>query len=194
MNKTLNMKLDVEKLDKGEFYISVANNDIVKIKNTDRFLDSSEEISNEQWEEHKQYQLAKYYRPIKQNIASQPTEEEINEMIKQFKTDLISKNLIETSCLHKLEISAPERFKEIKNDFEFRTPKDNEYKPRIRQQEISVIFSLAFELDYTFDNAKFIQMLKGENDMFNQSNSGTRTAEFTIDGKSKTEQYYYFQW
>ena len=93
--------------------------------------------------------------------------------------------------MHKLEISAPERFKEIKSDFEFRTAKDNEYKPRIRQQEISVIF-LAFGLDYTFDNAKFIQMLKGENDMFNQSNSGTRTAEFTSDGKSKTEQYYYF--
>ncbi|MGJ0310839.1 ATP-binding protein [Aliarcobacter cryaerophilus] len=195
INKTLNKKLeDVENLNKGEFYVSVPNNDIVKMRNTDSFLDSTEEISNEQWEEHKQYQLAKYYRPIKQNIASQPTEEEINEMIKQFKADLISKNLTETSCLYKLKTSAPERFKEIKNDFEFRTPKDNEYKPRIRQQEISVIFSLAFELDYIFDNAKFIQMLKGENDMFNQSNSGTRTAEFTIDGKSKTEQYYYFQW
>ena len=36
MNKTLNMKLDVEKLDKGEFYISVANNDIVKIKNKEK--------------------------------------------------------------------------------------------------------------------------------------------------------------
>ena len=135
-----------------------------------------------------------YYRPIQNKLSSQPTDEEINEMIKQFKADLISKNLAERSCLYKLKISAPERFKEIKNDFEFRTPKDNEYKPRIRQQEISVIFSLAFELDYTFDNAKFIQMLKGENDMFNQSNYGTRTAEFTTDGKSKTEQYYYFQY
>ena len=188
------MKLeDVEKLDKGEFYISVANNDIVKIKNTDRFLDSSEEISNEQWEEHKQYQLAKYYRYIKPKTVSQTTEEELKIMIQQFKADLISKNLTESSCLYKLEISAPERFKEIKNDFEFRTPKDNKYKPRIRQQEISVIFSLAFELDYTFDNAKFIQMLKGGNDMFSQSSSGTRTVEFTTDEKSKTEQYYYFQ-
>ena len=193
LNKTLNTKLnDVENLDKGEFYLSVENNDIEKIKSTDRFLDVSEEISNIQWEEHKQYQLVHNYREIKPKTASQPTDEEINKMIKQFKADLISKNLTETSCLYKLEISAPERFKEIKNDFKFRTPKDNEYKPRIRQQEISVIFSLAFELDYTFDNTKFIQMLKGENDMFNQSNSGTRTAEFTADGKSKTEQYYYF--
>ena len=193
LNKTLNTKLnDVENLDKGEFYLSVGNNDVVKMKNTDKFLDSSEEISNEQWEEHKQYQLLHNYREIKPKTASQPTDEEIREMIQQFKVDLISKNLTETSCLYKLEISAPERVKEIKNDFEFRTPKDNEYKPRIRQQEISSIFSLAFELDYTFDNAKFIQMLKGGNDIFNQSNSGTRTTEFTTDGKSKTEQYYYF--
>lgn len=194
LNKTLNTKLnDVENLDKGEFYLSVGNNDVVKMKNTDRFLDSREEISNEQWEEYKQYQLVHNYRPIKSKTISQPTDDELKAMIKQFKVDLISKNLSEVSSLYKLQISAPERFKEIKNDFEFRTPKDNEYKPRIRQQEISVIFSLAFELDYTFDNAKFIQMLKGENDMFNQSNYGTRTAEFTTDRKSKTEQYYYFQ-
>ena len=193
LNKTLKTKLDLNSLNIGECYISVLNNEIIKAKNTNRFLNNLEEISIDEWKVNEEYQLTKNYRLINSKNL-QPTEVEINEMIKQFKTDLISKNLIETSCLHKLEISAPERFKEIKNDFEFRTPKDNEYKPRIRQQEISVIFSLAFELDYTFDNAKFIQMLKGENDMFNQSNSGTRTAEFTIDGKSKTEQYYYFQW
>ena len=195
LNKTLNRKLnDVEKLNKGEFYLSVVNNDIVKMKNTDRFLDSNEEISNEQWEENEQYQLVHNYRDLKPKTASQPTEEELKVMIQKFKADLISKNLREASYLSKLKTSAPERFKEIKNDFEFRTPKDNEYKPRIRQQEISVIFSLAFELDYTFDNSKFIQLLKTGNDMFNQSNSGTRTAEFTADGKSKTEQYYYFEW
>lgn len=193
LNKTLNTKLnDVENLDKGEFYLSVGNNDIIKVKNTDRFLDSSEEISNKQWEEHKHYQLERYYRLINPKTTTQPTDDELKTMIQKFKADFISKNLAEASCLYKLEISAPERFKEIKSDFEFRTPKDDEYKPRIRQQEISVIFSLAFKLDYIFDNAKFIQMLKGENDMFNQSSSGTRTAEFTADGKSKTEQYYYF--
>lgn len=195
LNKTLNRKLnDVENLDKGEFYLSVGNNDIIKVKNTDRFLDSSEEISNEQWEEHKHYQLKRYYRLTKPKTTTQPTFDEIKKMIQQFKNDFISKNLTETSCLYKLEISAPERFKEIKHDFEFRTPKDNEYKPRIRQQEFSIIFSLAFELhNYTIDNSKFIQLLKGENDIFNQSSSGTRTAEFTADGKSKTEQYYYFE-
>ncbi len=194
LNKTLNTKLnDVENLDKGEFYLSVGNNDIIKVKNTDKFLDSSEEISNEQWEEHKHYQLERYYRLTKPKTTTQPTDDELKAMIQKFKADFISKNLTETSCLYKLNTSATsKKFKELEHDFEFRTSKDDEYKPRIRQQEISVIFSLAFKLDYTFDNAKFIQMLKGENDMFNQSSYGTRTAEFTSDGKSKTEQYYYF--
>ena len=89
------------------------------MKNTNRFLDSSEEISNEQWEEHKQYQLVHNYREIKPIKASQHTDEELKAMIQQFKADLISKNLTETSCLYKLKISAPEKFKEIKHDFEF---------------------------------------------------------------------------
>ena len=115
-------------------------------------------------------------------------------MIQKFKADLISKNLAETSCLYKLNNSAPEKIKEIKDDFEYITIKDKKYRPRIIQKEISTIFSLAFELDYTFDNTRFIQMLKGEDDMFNRSSSGTRTAEFSSNGKSNTEQYYYFEW
>lgn len=193
LTNALNAELDnPENLIAGQFYFQEDNKEPFKIQNTDRFLDGKENMTISQQEEHKQHQLVHYYRPIKSKIASQPTDEELKVMIQQFKNDFISKNLTETSCLYKLEISAPERFKEIKHDFEFKTPKDNEYKPRVRQQEISTIFKLAFELDYTFDNAKIIQMLKGENDMFNQYRSGTRTNEFTLDGKSKTEQYYYF--
>ena len=195
LSNALNAELDnPESLITGLFYYQEDNKKPFKIQNTDKFLDDKENLSFDEQMENLKYIIDNYYRPIKPKTASQPTFNEIKEMIQQFKNDFISKNLTETSCLYKLEISASERFKEIKSDFEFRTAKDNEYKPRIRQQEISVIFSLAFELDYTFDNAKFIQMLKGENDMFNQSSSGTRTAEFTADGKSKTEQYYYFEW
>ena len=195
LSNALNAELDnPESLITGLFYYQEDNKKPFKIQNTDRFLEGKEDLPRNKQMENLKYIIDNYYRPIKPKTASQPTFNEIKEMIQQFKNDFISKNLTETSCLYKLEISASERFKEIKSDFEFRTAKDNEYKPRIRQQEISVIFSLAFELDYTFDNAKFIQMLKGENDMFNQSSSGTRTAEFTADGKSKTEQYYYFEW
>jgi len=58
MNKTLNTKLkDVEKLDAGEFYLSVGKNDILKIKNTDILLDGKQNITDTQWHELKQYQL-----------------------------------------------------------------------------------------------------------------------------------------
>ena len=42
-------------------------------------------------------------------------------------------------------------------------------------------------------NRKFIAQLKSEDadDMFNQTDSGTRSGDFTDDGESKTEQYYY---
>lgn len=182
-----------ESLLAGLFYFKEDNKKLFKIQNTDRFLDGKENLSFDEQMENLKYIIDNYYRPTKSKTASQPTFDEIKKMIQQFKFDLISKNLTETSCLYKLEISAPERFKEIKSDFEFRTAKNNEYKPRIRQQEISVIFSLAFELhNYTIDNSKFIQLLKSEDDIFSQSSPGTRTAEFTSDGKSKTEQYYYF--
>ena len=54
--------------------------------------------------------------------------------------------------------------------------------------------TIAFELNELISNRKFISQLKHENvdDMFNQTDSGTRSAEFTDDGKSTTEQYYYF--
>jgi hypothetical protein len=194
MNKTLHTKLDdVENLSKGQFYVSVGNNNIVKIQNTDRFIDDKEEISAEHYQELIQYQLNHYYRSIKPKITVQPTEEEWETMIQQFKTDLIFKNLTKSSCLHKLVISAPERLEEIKEDFEYFTKRNQLYRPRVRQQELSTIFQLVFELDYLIDNSKFIDKLKGAGDMFDRScSSGTRSAKFTSDGASKTEQYYYF--
>lgn len=195
LSNALNAELDnPENLIAGLFYFQEDNKKPFKIQNTDKFLDEKEDIPRNQQMENLRYSIDNYYRLIKPKIASQPTEEELKVMIQKFKADLISKNLTETSCLYKLEISAPERWKEIKNDFEFRTPKDNEYKPRIRQQEICTIFQLAFELNELISNRKFISQLKSENvdDMFNQTDSGTRSAEFTDDGKSTTEQYYYF--
>jgi len=199
LNKTLNTKLnDVENLDKGEFYLSVGNNDIEKIKSTDRFLDVNEEISNIQWEEHKQYQLIHNYRELKSKTASQPTEDEIIAMIQKFKEDvklvLSSQKDIESSYLINVGNSASDKLKEIKSDINYFDANKNIIRPRIRQQEISTIFQLAFELNELISNRKFISQLKHENvdDMFNQTDSGTRSAEFTDDGKSTTEQYYYF--
>ena len=192
MNKTLNTKLkDVENLAKGVFYASVANNDVVKFKNTDIFLNTDKEISDGQWQEHKQYQLSQYQRNINPEIKSKPTEDELKQMIHQFKSDIISKNLTESSCLYKLKTTAPERFTEIESDFEYRTIRDKEYRPRMRRPEISTIFKLAFELEDLIDNTDFTQMLKGDNAMFDKTDSGTRSKNF--GGSSGSEQYYYFK-
>jgi hypothetical protein len=194
INKTHNINLEAENLNKGEQYIVNGNNIVTKSKNTTRFLDATEEISSEQWEEIIQHQFKTYYRPINQNTSSQqPTEDDLMQMIQQFKKDIIMKNLTETSCLYKLKETAPLRFKEISKDFEFVTISDEKYTPRMRQAEISTVFALAFNLDTIIDNEKFTQMLKGEDDMFNQTARGTRLAEFTSDG-TKTRQYYYFEW
>ena len=193
LSNALNAELDnPESLLAGLFYFQEDNKKPSKIQNTDRFLNGKEDLPRDKQMENLKYIIDNYYRPIKPKTASQPTDEELKAMIKQFKADLISKNLTESSCLYKLKFSAPKKFEEIESDFEYKTIKTKEYTPRVRQQEISSIFSLAFELDFTFDNSKFITMLEDENDMFNQSSSGTRTTEFTADGKSKTEQYYYF--
>lgn len=193
LNKTLNTKLeDVENLSVGEFYSSVANNSVVKFKNTERFLDESEENSFNKQEAIKKYQLEHYYRPLNDTNTKVFTTENYMSMLKIFKADIISKNLTQSSCLQKLEQSEPKRFKEIAEDFEYVTTKGGKYQPRIRQKEISTVFELAFELHSDINNAKFIQMLKDENNMFNQTKSGTRPGKYTYDGISKTEQYYYF--
>lgn len=190
--------LDKESIDKipnlpaGQFYLKANNQDLLLTQNTGKLLDGKINISMQELSKLKQEQLI-YYRPIKTQ-SSQPSEDDLIKMLEQFKADLISKNLTNTSCLNRCEMLAPKRFKEIADDFEFVTLKDKKYRPRVRQKEISTIFKLAFELNYTLDNPKFIQMIKGENDMFNQTSSGTRLGEFTNDGTTQTEQYYYFDY
>ena len=144
------------------------------------------------------YQLIHNYRELKSKTASQPTEDEIIAMIQKFKEDvklvLSSQKDIESSYLINVGNSASDKLKEIKSDINYFDANKNIIRPRIRQQEISTIFQLAFELNELISNRKFISQLKHENvdDMFNQTDSGTRSAEFTDDGKSTTEQYYYF--
>ena len=198
LNKTLNTKLDdVENLNKGECYISVANNEIIKGKNTTRFLDNNEEISDFQWQETKQYQLKQYYRHVKEQTTSQPTEDELLQMIQQFKSDvklvLSSQKSIETSCLNNLH---SDMLQEITSDIQYFDDNKGITRPRIRQQELNIIFKIANGLDDFMSNRKFIPLLKSENedDIFNQTDSGTRSAEFTDNSKTQTEQYYYLQW
>lgn len=186
MNRTLNKKLDVEKLSKGEFYISVVENEIVKVQNTNRFLDEKEHISDEQLEAHKQFQLKHYYRAT-QEVLTQPTEHELDIMLDEMVAAISSADLSDSSCLKKLQISDPERFKEIESDFSYFEPKTNQKLPRIRQQELSTVFKLAFEQSHLIENRKFTEMLKDKKPMFLEAISQTRKLK---DGVSKTEKYY----
>lgn len=196
LSKALNEKLDnPEKLLVGEFYFQEDDKSPLKIKNTDRFLDGKENTSPEYYDELIQYQNLLYYKDINSKESVQYTEDEINTMIQQFKDDLISKNLTKTSCLYKFIESASKKFDEIEQNFEYVTIKDQKYTPRVLKRGINEIFKLAFELDFLIDLDEFAKKLasQDENDMFNNTSSGTRQKEFTDDGKTKTEQYYYFQ-
>ncbi|MDD2697923.1 MAG: DUF87 domain-containing protein [Arcobacteraceae bacterium] len=201
INKTHNINLEAENLNKGEQYIVNGNNIVTKSKNTTRFLDATEEISSEQWEEIIQHQFKTYYRPINQNTSSQqPTEDDLMQMIQQFKNDvksvLSSKISIESSSLNNLSKKHSEKFDEIKSDITYFDTNKGIARPRIRQQEISTIFQMVFGLREAISNRKFIALLKSENqdDLFNQTDSGTRLGDFTDNGKTQTEQYYYLTW
>ena len=85
MNKTLNEKLeDVEKLSAGEFYIKSGNNELIKIQNSDKLIGDKKSITNEDWQENKQYQLDKYYRYITRVKTQEEKEIELNKRIDEF--------------------------------------------------------------------------------------------------------------
>ena len=85
MNKTLNEKLeDVEKLSAGEFYIKSGNKELIKIQNSDKLIGDKKSITNEDWQENKQYQLDKYYRDITRVKTQEEKEIELNKCIDEF--------------------------------------------------------------------------------------------------------------
>lgn len=183
----------IPNLNAGQFYLKANNTDLVLIQNSDKLLDGKIDISKQELEELTRNQLI-YYREIETQKKPLPNEDELMEMIQKFKNDLSSKNLTESSCLHKLKVSVPKLLNEIEQNFEYKTIKDHKYTPRVLKRGINEIFKLAFELDFLIDLDEFAKKLaaQDENDMFNYTDSGTRQKEFTDDGKTKTEQYYYF--
>ena len=187
MNKTLNTKLEnVEKLETGEFYIQSGTNDVIKIKNTTKLLNGNESISNEEWEEHKQYQLKNYYRStIKEDLEEEEAKNEIDfdEMIDEFIKAIKTQNLSDESCLRRLE---SKRFEEIEADFNFE--KDGIKQPRIRQQEINIVFQLAFNQDDIIEKTEFFKKLKEKDSMFDEAKMMTRDKKYR--GENPQEKYY----
>jgi len=199
LKKVLNNEVvnEIPNLSVGQFYLKANNEDGLFIQNSDQLLDGKVDISPLELKELKEY-LARDYRPIEDVVVTQPTEDEMSQMIQQFKNDvklvLSSHKSLESSCLNNVGNTAPERLTEIKSDIEYIDK--GIVRPRIRQQELSTVFQLAYELLDCMSNRKFITQLKSEDkdDMFNQTDSGTRSGEFTDNGKTKTEEYYYLEW
>jgi hypothetical protein len=151
MNKTLHTKLDdVENLSKGQFYVSVGNNNIVKIQNTDRFIDDQEHISDEQWQELKQYQLDHFYRPLKEYVTPQLKEEDFNKKIDSFINDIKSKDPQRFQAIKEID---PDMFGEIEHNF-------NDGEGYIAQPELKSYFNILNDNIYSKRNRDFIELLK----------------------------------
>ncbi|MCD6432605.1 MAG: DUF87 domain-containing protein, partial [Sulfurimonas sp.] len=196
MNKTLNTKLeDVTKLTAGEFYFQSGNSDIIKIRNTKKLLDGEGRISDEEWEEYKQYQLKHYYRSTKKEEIDPRIEYqkviEHSEMLNEFMDAIKSKNVSDQSCLRKIEISDTDRFKEIKADFDYINSDTKKQQPRIRQQEINIVFKLAFEQKELIDKDEFFKKLRTKQLMFTKPKMMSRDKQYRDKDKGKSQERYY---
>lgn len=179
MNKTLNTKLeDVENLTAGEFNLQSGTNKVMRIRNSNKLLEGIANISDEEWQESKKYQIETYYRSTLKVEVVDAKGEELNEMIDEFIRAVKSKDLSESSCFRKIKDLDPRRYEEIEDDFK---------KDRIRQQEISTVFQLAFEQQKLIENGEFTKMLRDKNEIFNEAKMQSQDKKYR--GK-KQEKYY----
>lgn len=192
MNKTLNTKLeDVTKLTAGEFNLQSGADDVMRIKNTEKLLNRKENISDEQWEEHKQYQLEHFYRStIIEEIDRRTIIQEamdISKLIDEFIQAIKGTNLSESSCLKRIEKSDPDRFEEIQSDFNYINTDTQKKQPRIRQQEINIVFKLAFNQDELIPKDVFFRKLRKQL-MFNNTTMQARNEKYR---QNKPQEKYY---
>ena len=103
-------------------------------------------------------------------------------MIDKFIQAIKTQNLSDESCLRRLE---SKRFEEIEADFNFE--KDGIKQPRIRQQEINIVFQLAFGQDKEIDNRKFSDILKPKDTMFKETETMSQDKKY----RNKTQEKYY---
>lgn len=87
-----------------------------------------------------------------------------SDKIDKFIEDILNLDLSESSCLRKIEFVDKKRYEEIQEDFNYE--KDNNVQPRIRQQEINIVFQLAFEQNEPIDKIEFFKILKEKDTMF----------------------------
>jgi hypothetical protein len=174
MNKTLNTKLeDVSKLTAGEFNLQSGNNDVIRIRNTDKLLNGQESISDEQWEEHKQYQIEKHYRSTKKvDVEESQTnreKDEFNENLAKF-IALIKKGNPEKFLIG--DDLKSEDYEELKHNFE--DVDENRCFYIARPKMLTYFEALYGKTDFK-DNASFLDELKEKDSLFKQKADHNKT-------------------
>lgn len=168
MNKTLNEKLeDVEKLSAGEFYIKSGNNELIKIQNSDKLIGDKKSITNEDWQENKQYQLDKYYRDITRVKTQEEKEIELNKCIDEFieAVKTLDKDYFKT--LLDTDTNFLKNFNNEKDDSNDKI--DDGIDGYIAQPKLAYYFNkLHPELD-DIDNDTMLKKLKEKDDFFTKT-------------------------
>jgi hypothetical protein len=162
MNKTLNEKLvDVENLEIGEFYIKAGNNPLIKVKNSDEYIGDKNSLSEDEWNESKEYQLNHYYRDIK--VINQA--EEIDRKVDEFIAAILSKNL---SYFEKIKEKNETLYEELIYNL-------NDENGFIAQPLLSKYFGIINDNNHFSENKVFLQKLKEKNEFFNQDLDKNKT-------------------
>lgn len=167
MNNTLNTKLeDVEKLATGEFYLSIGNGDVVKVKNSDALLNDNVNISPSEWSELKHYQLEHYYRSTN-SVDIKLSDNELDQKIDEFIMAIFSRTI---SYFEKIQ-SNQELYDELMYNF---NDKSNGALGYISKQDLYLYFNLVYDNNYFEDNKEILKLLK-KDDFFTQKVDNNKT-------------------
>ncbi len=169
MNKTLNTKLeDVEKLETGQFYLSAGNNDILKVNNTDKLLDHKEDITDAQWEEHKQYQLDNFYRSAQKLdtlvYATDDFKQKFDEFINAIKS-------IDIPYFEKVSKNKG-LYNELTYNFNDESEGTSGY---ISKQDLYLYFNLIYPKNCITNNKDLLKLLKSQDNFFKQDVNQNKT-------------------
>jgi hypothetical protein len=167
MNNTLNTKLeDVEKLATGEFYLSIGNGDIIKIKNSDALLNDNTNISPSEWSKLKQYQLEHYYRNTK-SVDISLSDNELDQKIDEFIMAISSRTI---SYFEKVK-SNQELYNELLYNF---NDQSNSASGYISKQDLYLYFNLVYNNNYFENNKELLKLIKRDN-FFKQDVNSNKT-------------------
>ena len=167
LNKTLQEKIkDLHSLESGEFYLKVGNNNLIKISNTTKLLAYNTAISDEKWQEYKQYQIDNYFRPLN-NTNNQDhisKDEDLDSMIDEFIKAIKTKY---ENYFSKLEDTINKNeYQEFKDNFGDTLDEADGY---ILQPKLSLYFNAINGKKYFEKNKTLLEKLKDKDDFFKQN-------------------------